>query len=308
MSLRVTFLGTSGAVPTPQRNPISLHVRREGDAFLFDVGEGTQRQMMRYTTGFDLEAIFLTHYHGDHYFGLPGLLETLDFTDRTAPLAIYVPHQHVNRIRTLLDLTVGETGFAIVVHPIAPGDTVFDRDEYVIQAIAADHDTPAVGYLLAERERPGRFDKRRALELGVPEGPLFGRLQRGESVTLSDGSTVEPDEVLGPPRPGRTLVYTGDTRPLDRTANIASGCDLLVHEATFGDADKARAKETGHSTARQAGRIAAAAGAHRLALVHVSSRYAAHFDDLRREAADVYGGELLVPNDGTAIDIPLRDA
>lgn len=304
MSLRITFLGTSGAVPTPSRNPIGLAVQREGDQFLFDVGEGVQRQMMRFSTGFRMEHVLLTHTHGDHVLGLPGLVETLDFTERSAPLTVVTPVQKTDLTKTIATISVGEPDFPLRVVGVEPGETVYRADEYQIRAIPADHDAPAIGYVLEEDDRPGRFEKETALELGVPEGPMFGQLQAGTPVELDDGTVVEPAEVLGPPRPGRSIVYSGDTRPTDALIDAADGAQLLIHEATFGDDRADRAVKTGHSTARDAGRVAEMAGVDRLALVHTSSRYAGHRDRLVREAAEEFDGPVVLPDDGDTIDVP----
>lgn len=307
MTMEVTFLGTSGAVPTPDRNPIGILLRRRGERILLDVGEGIQRQMMRFGTGFGLDHVIITHLHGDHYYGLPGLLETLEFTERERALTIHVPARRTRRLASFIDVTVGDTAFPILINGLEPGDVAFEGDGYVVETVAVDHDTEAIGVALIEAERPGRFDKSRALELGVPEGPAFGRLQRGEAVELDDGTVVDPAAVLGDPRPGRRVVYTGDSRPVDAIVSAAEGADLLIHEATFGDDRIDRAAETGHSTARQAGSVAARAGVRRLALVHTSSRYAGERDRLRAEAAEAFEGPTLLPQDGDAIDVPYPD-
>lgn len=307
MSLEVTYLGTSGAVPTTSRNPIGILVRREGDRILLDVGEGLQRQMMHYTTGFGIDHVVITHLHGDHYYGLPGLLETLDFNDRSDPLSIHVPARRTRRLKQLIELTLGETAFPIFINGLEPGDKAFEKDDYHLEAVAVDHDAAAFGVLLEEADRPGRFDKERALELGVPEGPLFGELQRGNAVELEDGSVVEPDQVLGGDRPGRRLVYSGDTRPSETIEEAASEADLLIHEATFGNEKADRAEETGHSTARQAGALAQRAQAKRLALIHTSSRYAGERDRLRREAEEAFDGPTMLPDDGDVFSVPYPD-
>lgn len=307
MSLRVTFLGTSGAVPTPERNPIGVYVLRAGHRLLFDVGEGIQRQMMRFRTGFGLDHVLISHLHGDHYYGLPGLLETLAFNDRQRALTVHAPHRRTDRLRRFIDTSIGDPPFPVLLEGLAPGEVAVDGEDYRVEAIAADHDTPALAYALIEDERPGRFDKPRALELGVPEGPLFGRLQHGEAVTLEDGTVVEPDQVLGPPRPGRRVVYSGDTRPTGAIREGATGADLLIHDATFGDDRAERAEDTGHSTARQAGRVAAEAEVRHLALVHTSSRYAGERDRLRAEAAEAFDGQVDLPEDGDAVEVPYRD-
>ncbi len=303
MTLRATFLGTSGAVPTPSRNPPGIHVNRDGLEMLFDVGEGIQRQMMRFGTGFGLDYVFITHLHGDHYYGLPGLLETLAFTDRTEPLTVVVPRGRVDRLERFARTAVDDLPFALRVAGIEPGAVALRSNSFEIRALPADHDTVAVGYLLEEDDRRGRFDRERALELGVPEGPLFGKLHRGEPVELADGRVIDPEEVVGPPRPGRTLVYSGDTRPTEALLSAAEEAQLLIHDATFGDDLADRAAETGHSTARQAAQVARDAAVERLALVHTSPRYAGKRDQLHTEAAAVYDGGLLLPEDGDDLEI-----
>lgn len=304
MSMEVTFLGTSGAVPTPKRNPLGILLRREGQRILLDVGEGIQRQMMKFNTGFGLDHVVITHLHGDHYYGLPGLLETLEFNERERSLTIHVPARRTRRVTEFIDVTIGEPAFPILINGLEPGDVAIDHDEYTLEAVEVDHETEAIGIALIETDRPGRFDKPRALELGVPEGPKFGQLQRGETVELADGTLVEPDEVLGPPRPGRRIVYSGDTRPTNSIETAARDADLLIHEATFGDDRAERAAETGHSTARQAGQLAERAEAKQLALVHTSSRYAGERDRLHSEAAEAFSGETILPDDGDTMSVP----
>lgn len=307
MTLRVTFLGTSGAVPTARRNPSGIYVNREGEEFLFDCGEGTQRQMMRFGTGFSLSAIFLTHVHGDHVLGLPGLLQTLDFNDRTASLTVYTPQGTAHTVESLVTALDAHLGFSVKVREIATDEVVHADENYEIRAFRTDHRTRSVGYALIEADRKGRFDRERAEELGVPVGPEFGRLHGGEAVELEDGTVVEPEQVVGPSRPGRRVVYTGDTRPTEETVEVAENPDLLIHDATFGDNWVERARETGHSTAREAGELATRAGAKRLALTHVSSRYAGDASRLAREAGESFE-ETFVAEDGLEIDVPYPDA
>jgi len=308
MSMRVTFLGTSGAVPTTERAPSALMVNREGERLLFDCGEGTQRQMMRFGTGFSVSHVFVTHLHGDHILGLPGLVQSWDFNDREAPLAIHVPAGDREEIRDLIRAGGHRPGFPVRVNGVPPGDVALDGDGYEVRTFRVDHRTRAVGYALVEDDRPGRFDREKAEnELGIPPGPAYGRLHDGERVELDDGRVIDPEQVVGPPRPGRRVVYTGDTRPVDATVEAAREADLLVHDATFADDWGERAPATGHSTAREAGRIAARAGAKRLALTHVSSRYAGDASRLAREAAEAFDGECFVAEDGQTVHVPYPD-
>ncbi len=308
MSLRVTFLGTGGAIPTTERAPSALFVNREGDRLLFDCGEGTQRGMMRFNTGFGIDRLFVSHLHGDHVLGIPGLVQTLGFNDRTEPLTVHCPPGTAADLDDLIHAVGHQPGFPVRVEPVAPGEVAFETDEYAVSAFETAHRTRSQGYVLAEDDRPGRFDRPRAEELGVPVGPAFGRLHAGETVELEDGTVVEPDQVVGPPRPGRTLVYTADTRPRERTVEVAADADLLVHDATFADEMADRARDTAHSTGREAGEIAQRAGVDRLALVHVSSRYAGDASPIRREARGAFDGECLLPDDGDRIEVPFPDA
>ncbi len=309
MTLQATFLGTSGAVPTTERNPSSVFVRREGDAFLFDAGEATQRQMMQYGTGFDVSDVFVTHAHGDHVFGLPGLVQTWDFNDREDPLTIHIPRGLRDQIEALVFAVGGDVGFPVRISEVSAGETVLDRPEYEVRAFDTAHRTTSVGYALVEDDRKGRFDREKAEELGVPVGPKFSKLHEGNAVELDDGTVVRPEQVVGDPRPGRKLVYTGDTRPHDPVVAAADGADLLIHDATFADDAAERAAETGHSTAGEAAGVAERADVRALALTHISSRYAGDARELREdaEAAD-FDGEVFVAHDGMTYDVPFPDA
>jgi ribonuclease Z len=304
--MQVTFLGTGGAVPTTRRNTSALMIRREGERLLFDCGEGTQRQMMRFSTGFSVSHVFLTHLHGDHVLGLPGLCQTLDFNDREAALAIHTPPGTKPAVENLVGVTGARPGYPVRVHEARPGGVTLRADEYEVRAFETDHRTQSVGYVLVEDDRKGRFDRERAEELGVPAGPLFSKLHEGESVELDDGRVIDSEQVVGPPRPGRRIVYTGDTRPTGATVEAATDADLLVHETTFGEDRAERAEMTGHSTAKQAAELADRVGAKRLALTHVSSRYAGESDRLEAEARDVFDGAVL-PDDGDDIEISYPD-
>ncbi len=305
--MRVTFLGTSGAVPTTERNTSAVAVEREGDRLLFDCGEGTQRQMMRFGTGFAVDHVFLSHTHGDHVLGLPGLVQTMDFNDREAPLSVHAPAGTRETVERLLAVAGERPSFPVRVSQVRDGDVALDAADYEVRAVATDHRCRSVGYALVEGDRKGRFDRERAEEeLGIPPGPKYSRLHEGEAVE-HEGRTVEPEEVVGPPRPGRRFVYTGDTRPTRAVIEAAEDADLLVHDATFAEDRRERAEKTAHSTAGEAAEVAAAAGARRLALVHVSTRYSGATDRLAAEARERFDGAVSLPDDGHELTVPFPD-
>lgn len=308
MSLSLRFLGTSASRPTVERGLSSLALVREGETLMFDCGEGTQRQMMRWGVGFTLEDIFFTHFHTDHFLGVLGLLKTLALQARETPLRIWGPRGASALFKRAEGLGAEKLTYPLTVTELEPGAEV-RRKEYAIRAFLADHrNGAALGYALVEDTRRGRFDPEHAKALGVPEGPLWGRIHKGESVTLEDGRVVHPAELVGPTRPGRRVVITGDTRPCAATIEAAAGADLLVHEATFGDEEAARAAETMHSTAREAATVAAMAGVRRLVLTHFSARYSRDPGDLAREAREAFAGELILAKDGLELEVPFPDA
>jgi ribonuclease Z len=301
MDLDVLFLGTAGSAPSARRALPATLVRRGGDRLLFDCGEGTQRQLLKSTGLIDLEEVFLTHFHTDHLLGLPGMIKSFSLRGREAPLTVYGPPG----LRALFDAlrpVIGKNTYPIRTVELGPNDDL-RRDEYAIAPFEVRHRTRAYGYALIEDERPGRFDDARARELGVTPGPDYGRLQRGETVTGSKGE-VHPEQVLGQARRGRKVVLTGDTAPCDMTRAVAHHADLLVHEATFASDERARAYETGHSTARQAAEIAEEAEVAMLALHHVSPRYGG--GELRDEARAVFPNTI-VPRDFDRVEIPFPE-
>ena len=309
-TLHVHFLGTAGALPSPQRNPSCILIRRGSDTLLFDCGEGTQQQMMRARTGFTVNAIFVTHWHADHFLGIFGLVETLAFMGRTESLPIYGPSWVEEFVDLVQRINRHARGFTVTAHTLSHGSVV-PFNGYTVRAFATHHGIPGLGYVMEEDERPGRFNREQAIALGVPPGPLFGRLQRGEEVRIvRDGveTLVRPADVMGEPRPGRKIAYTGDTRPLQDqpgTAAMIRGADLLIHDATFDDQESDRAREVLHSTAGEAGEAATALGARMLALMHISSRYtstANHIQDAKR----YYEGDVILPADLTVLEIPYR--
>ena len=303
MDLDLVFLGTAGSMPTAQRGPSSTLVRRGGERLLVDCGEGTQRQLLRSTIGLvELREIFLTHFHADHYLGLPGMLKTFELRGRTEPIVIYGP-AGLGDLFTALRRIFGRLTYPWETVELAPG-TVLERDGYRLAAFEASHRVPALGYALVEDDRPGRFDVARADSLGVPSGPARGALQRGAPVTVAGGRVVEPDDVLGEPRRGRKIVLTGDTGPSPHVIEAAFRADVLVHEATFCEDDRERAKETGHSTASEAAEIARRAEATLLALTHISPRYFGH--DVADEARRVFP-DTVVPKDFDVVDVPFPE-
>jgi ribonuclease Z len=303
--LSVTLLGTGAACPSVERNVAALALAREGETLLFDCGEGTQRQMMRYGVSFAFQDIFFTHYHADHMLGVTGLLRTMGLQDRTLPLTLYGPRGAERILGAAISLGIERNRFPVEIREIAAGDRL-SREEYDIVVFPTDHRADTVGYALAEHTRLGRFNPDRARELGVPEGPLWGRLHKGETVELPDGRRVGPEELVGTPRRGRSVVYTGDTRPSLGVVEAARGADLLIHDSTFSEEERARAEETGHSTAAQAAEMAREAGARRLVLTHISPRYTRDAPELLAEAKAVFP-ESVVARDGLTIDVPFAD-
>jgi len=303
--LSITFLGTSASIPTIDRNVAGLAVQREGETILFDCGEGSQRQMMRYGVGFSFREIFFTHYHADHMLGVTGLLRTLGLQDRSAPVLLYGPKGAQRVLGAAITLGIERNKFPVEILEVKPGDRLA-RDEYDIVVFETDHRADTVGFALVEHARLGRFNPDRARELGIPEGPLWGELHRGKPITLPDARIIGPSDLVGAPRRGRVLVYTGDTRPHLGVIEAARGADLLVHEATFGGDEQDRARETGHSTAAEAARVAVEAGARRLALTHISSRYNRDAAELLAEAKAVFP-ETIIARDGMTLDVPYSD-
>ena len=303
MDLDLVFLGTSGSAPTASRGTSATLVRRGGDRLLVDCGEGTQRQLLRSDTGLvDLEHVFLTHLHADHVLGLPGMLKTFALRGREVPLAVHGP-RGTRSLLTALGVVIGRLTFDLSVVELDPGEAV-RLDGYVMETFPVAHGTVAMGYALREEERPGRFDVDAADALGVPDGPARGALQRGDAVTLDDGRVVRPEEVVGPARRGRTVVLTGDTAPAPSVVEAAAGADVLVHEATFLADERARARETQHSTAGEAALVGREADVGLLALTHLSARYAG--SEVEAEARELFP-RTVVPRDFDLVVVPLPE-
>jgi ribonuclease Z len=297
MDLSIFFAGTGGSVPTARRGLPALLVRRGGERILFDCGEGTQRQLVASVGLADLDDIFLTHFHADHWLGLPGLLKTFDLRAREKALRIAGP-RGLRELLAIVMRAAGRTRFELELTELAPGD-VLNRDGYAIAPFPVAHRGPALGYALFEDERPGAFNPEVAAQLGLTPGPEFGQLQRGEVV-----KGVSPGQVMGPSRPGRKLVISGDTMPCEPLEVAAHRADVLVHEATFAEEERERAAATGHSTAAQAATIARDAEVALLALTHFSTRYPVGL--LRDEARAVFERTVL-PRDFDTIEVPFPE-
>jgi ribonuclease Z len=298
MDLSLFFVGTGGSVPSARRGLPAVLVRRGGDRLLFDCGEGTQRQLVRSVGLVDVDSVFLTHFHADHWLGLPGMLKTFALREREQPLTVYGPSGLIDLMEAMR-IVYGRLPYELSVVELQPAETVA-RNGYLIAAIPVSHSgDSSFGYALVEAPRPGEFDPRLAEELGVRPGPDFGRLQRGETV-----AGVAPEQVMGPAREGRKIVISGDTEPCEALPIAAHQADVLVHEATFAEEEAERAQLTSHSTAKQAAELARDAEVRMLALTHISSRYAD--GELRDEARAVFAATE-TPRDFDTIEVPFPE-
>ena len=300
--MRIVFLGTSGSMPTQDRGSSSVAIRRKGEIILFDCGEGTQRRMVAARLGFRRQTrIFISHLHGDHVLGLPGLIQTMTLLNRERALHIYGPHGLTDFIEAFSSV-LGGPGFPLRVNEILSEGIIHSGSEYAVKAIKADHEDPSWSYVLEEHPRPGRFHPDRASALGVPEGPLWKRLQRGGDVELDDGRVVRSMEAVDPPKKGLKISYSGDTRPTEEFSKASEEADLLIYEATFDSSLEEKASENGHSTATQAAEVAKEAGVKLLILTHISSRYP-DADILLEEAKEVFSNTR-VAEDLMVIELP----
>jgi ribonuclease Z len=306
MSLRVIFLGTAGSIPTPKRSLPAIAVRRKGELILFDCGEGVQRQMVKAGLGFNRKVkVFITHMHGDHMLGLPGMIQTMSLLDRTKKLEIYGPVGLEDFVEAIEKTVQFALTFPLEIAEIESEGLVCEEKEYEIYAAYASHVNPAFAYSLVEKPRLGKFYPEKAKALGVPEGVLWSKLQHGSTVKLSNGRVVEPEKVVGPKRLGRKIVYTGDSRPSKSLEELAKNADLLIHDCTFDDELAERAEEDGHSTPSQAAKTAKRAKVKRLILTHISARYKT--PDLLLEQASKGFSNVDVAEDFMKIDLPLLD-
>lgn len=303
MQLYIHFLGTGGSWPTAQRNVAAIAIKRGGEVILFDCGEGTQRQLQKSKLSYmQIDKIFISHFHGDHFLGLPGLIQTFQLNDREKPLHIYGPKGTIEIVKKIVTLGYFMPTYKIYAYDLKEGDRI-RCEGYEIRCIDACHNVPTLAYCLEEDMRPGKFNKKKALELGIPEGPLFRKLQMGESIEI-DGRIISPDMVLGKPRPGRKIVISGDTKPCERLIEFAKKSDVLIHDATFDASLEDKAMEYGHSTARQAAEIAKKACVDKLFLVHISPRYK-NAKLLEEEARQIFPNSW-VANDFMEIEVRLK--
>lgn len=295
--MRVVFLGTGGSLPTPQRNVSAVAVQTGSDILLFDCGEGTQRQFMSSSVSFmKITSVFITHLHGDHFLGLPAMLQSMSFSGRTRPLYVHGPEGTEEAMRAMLGLGYFTPGFHVLARDLEEDEGV-ELPGLRVTPVPVDHTVPAYAYVLEEESRPGKFNPERAKELGVPEGPAFRRLQEGEPVKVGE-ATVRPEQVMGPKRRGRKIVISGDTRPCDRLVRAAQGADLLIHEATLHSSLRSEAMEYGHSTAADAAKVAKAANVKLLYLYHFSNRYE-DADPLLEEARGIFPQTFLAEDFGS---------
>ncbi len=292
--MKLVFLGTGGSYPTPERNVPCTALKYKGEILLFDCGEGSQRQLMMSSLSFmQVDKIFITHFHGDHFLGIPGLVQSMNMNDREEPLYIYGPEGTVSLLKDLLSKGYFGAGFPIHISELKP-EARLDFEEYHISTFRVDHGVPSVGYIFKERDRKGRFDREKALDLGVPEGPLFRRIHEGETVEI-DGKVIRPEQIVGPPREGKKIVYTGDTRPCLKAIEASNRADVLIHDATLDSAMSDRAMERGHSSTDLAAEVASKAEVDKLFLTHISPRYT-DGKELEDEAKEIFE-ESNVPDD-----------
>jgi ribonuclease Z len=302
VDLHLVFLGTAGATPTVERGSPAVLIARGGERILVDCGEGTQRQLMRSVGLARISTIMLTHLHGDHYLGLPGLLKTLSLGGREEPLQLFGPEGLYELLREV-ERIIGRPRFPFLVDEVRAG-AILETPEYVLRTARTDHGLPGLAWCLDEKARQGQFHPDRAIALGIMPGPDFGRLQKGETISTPDGRTVHPADVMDESRPGRKVVITGDTRPTEAVIGLASGASVLVHDSTFADSERERALETGHSTSREAAEVACAASVGVLVLTHLSSRHS--WRELRDQAREAFPSVLL-PRDLDVLVVPYPD-
>jgi ribonuclease Z len=305
--MKVVFLGTGGTIPTERRKHPALALRRGGEVFLFDCGEGAQTRIFRARVGIaPIRAILVSHLHGDHVLGIPGLLMTMTQNNRSQPIMVIGPSGTDRWLTHIFKDLAFNPSFEVSIKEAQPGP-VLVQSQYEIHAFALQHGTPTLGYRFEEKMRPGRFCVGAATGLGVPKGSLWGQLQSGRAVTLKDGREVHPREVLGPPRRGRKVIYAVDSRPCGETVEAASGADLLIHDGMFLSEDLDKAKARGHSTVKEAAEVASAAKVHRLVITHISPRYRGEENTFLKEATGLFP-KTTVAEDLMELEIKYADS
>lgn len=305
-NLRIVFLGTSGGMPSQRRSLPSIAVRYGASLLLFDCGEGTQRQMISAGVGFkkDLQ-VFISHLHGDHILGLPGLLYSMSMLGRQERVRVHGPPGLARSLGLMFESCQGAVSFPIEVHEVEAGETACDRARFSVRTASADHLVHTLAYCFEEKPRQGRMLIDKLREIGIPRGPLWGELQRGRSVSFK-GRVIDPREVTGPRRRGRKIVYSGDTRPCQGVVELARGADMLIHDSSFDQSLADRAGLEGHSTSVQAAQVAKEAAVERLFLFHISPRYHDDINLLLDSARTVFRASE-VPDDLASLELRAKE-
>jgi ribonuclease Z len=300
--MRVTAVGTSGGLPTAQYGTSCVYLNLFGDEILLDCGEGSQQRLMRYDSSPNVDAVFISHFHADHTLGVPGLVQALEMNERDRQLDIYAPEHRTGRARELIEGAYEWPSYPVEIHGYSGDKPAIQTDEYSVQPFETAYTEHSHGFSVEETEKR-EFLVERARALGIDPGPKYGKLQGGRAVETAAGDTIEPEDVLSEPKPGRKIVYPGDTRPSPGVVDAASDASLLIYSAMFADAQSDRARSTGHSTARDAGRVASESGADRLWLTHISPRHEDEEQRLESQAAAAFDGEVVAVRDGAATEL-----
>jgi ribonuclease Z len=300
--MRVTAVGTSGSVPTSQYGTSCVYLELFGDRLLLDCGEGSQQRLMRYDASPNVDGVFISHFYADHTLGLPGLVQALEMDGRDRALDIYVPANRTQRANRLIEGAYEWPSYPVNVHGYTSDEPAIDTANYSVRPFSTPYTEHSHGFSLQETDKR-EFQVETARALGVEPGPKYGKLQSGHPVETDDGGTVAPDDVLSEPKPGRKIVYTGDTRPSSGVVDAASNASLLVYSAMFTDRASERAHSTGHSTAREAGQVAAASGTDRLWLTHISPRHEGEEQKLEAQASAAFEGPVVTVRDGDSTEV-----
>jgi ribonuclease Z len=300
--MRVTAVGTSGGVPTSQYGTSCVYLRLFGDEILLDCGEGSQQRLLRYESSINVDAVCISHFYADHTLGLPGLVQALEMNDRERPLEVYVPEERTDRANEVIEGAYRWPSYPVKIRGYSDSEPAIETDAYSIQPFSTPYTEHSHGFSITEVNKR-EFLVEQARALGVEPGPKYGQLQDGQTVETKDGETVKPEEVLSEPKPGRKVVYTGDTRPTQPVVDAATDASLLVYSAMFTDEQSERARTTGHSTATEAGQVAAESGSEKLWLTHISPRHEGDEQTLEAQAETTFDGDVVAVRDGDSIDI-----